>query len=88
MINSYLPLLDKKVYTLGDMPDAKLGDVGDLVEAIVLHYYHDNGNLILGPNDVVAVQAIYVDMQETVNIHCFIDQLINFHNNLLILMFY
>ncbi|XP_003424728.1 uncharacterized protein LOC100121386 isoform X2 [Nasonia vitripennis] len=58
---------DKKVYTLYDLPDPKLGDVGDLIKAIVLCYYEENGSLILCPDDQIALNAIYYDMQKIID---------------------
>lgn len=52
---------------MSDLPDLKLGDVGDEVQAVTLSYYQDNGALILGPNDLDAAEAIQVQMTDAVS---------------------
>ncbi|KAJ8686791.1 hypothetical protein QAD02_022585 [Eretmocerus hayati] len=49
---------EQKIYTIFDLPAIKLGDAGDEIEAIALYYYKETNNAILGPNDVIAAQAL------------------------------
>lgn len=57
---------EKKVYGLEDLPILKLGDVGDQVHAILLHYYESNGSMIFGPSDVETAEAIQNDLAEKI----------------------
>ncbi|XP_014235731.1 tudor domain-containing protein 1 [Trichogramma pretiosum] len=56
----------KKVWTLNDLPDTVLGSVGENIEVIPLAYYVDRGLFVMAPNDEIAIQALHVDMVQSI----------------------
>lgn len=61
------PADDTKVYMVDDLPVQEIGNVGEEVEAILLHYYENNGLMCFAPNDYSAAQAIQGDLTEKIN---------------------
>lgn len=63
--NSVSSAQENKIYELNDLPVFKLGEVGDEVEAILLHCY-ENGSMIFGSCAPEALEAISPKMVEKI----------------------
>lgn len=62
-----IPVCDKPILMVSDLPCLKIGDVGDQVQAIVLCFYSTPlPTVMLAPNDEIVVRAIQEDLLERV----------------------
>ena len=52
---------------MNDLPELKLGKIGEQVQAVGLAYYKDRAMAVLAPDDEIAMTAITVDMAESVS---------------------